>query len=418
MTKMALATSVLLGGGWWLAARAGEALPSPIGKGPYYFDGPISRAVLERYLARSLHMLGLADSKQLEEDLRMIKHVGAKHIGRVAAIWWSNPAGKETGVADIEAHFEQAKKVAALLHQTGPDLMLQACIFETVSPGIQKIPIPAWAFEALGAKVEARNFDHRKMAYADGFTGHGHGCLPPDMSKPEAQLWFYYCGRRYIDAGFENIHVGMVEHMDRKDPGHVHWFEVLGKLRQYAATRARRHLVLFDTMMCSGGAVEGGKLLPDYHSMTMRPKDVVGSPQKCILEMGYGDTMWGRSKGGLTPSGWTCEHLPYLVELDNGYSPGKGGQNIGFPYAWGYDEISWYAHQDEAYRNEWLRYAWNWIREHDSNGHLQMQGSKCLSDPVNGLNWYHANTKSQACPGGFNQEETIKALWAQAGAAK
>jgi hypothetical protein len=27
------------------------------------------------------------------------------------------------------------------------------------------------------------------------------------------------------------------------------------------------------------------------------------------------------------------------------------------------------------------------------------------------MNWYFANTRSAACPQGFNQEETIKAIW-------
>jgi hypothetical protein len=28
------------------------------------------------------------------------------------------------------------------------------------------------------------------------------------------------------------------------------------------------------------------------------------------------------------------------------------------------------------------------------------------------LNWYFANTQTPACPNGFNQEGTIKAIWA------
>jgi len=59
-----------------------------------------------------------------------------------------------------------------------------------------------------------------------------------------------------------------------------------------------------------------------------------------------------------------------------------------------------------------LRYAWNWIRQNDPNGYLQMQGRKCLNpQDVHGAKWYYANTLSAACPNGFNQEETIKAIW-------
>lgn len=264
------------------------------------------------------------------------------------------------------------------------------------------------------ATNEVINDAHKKFSnqgvHYYGSQGHGNGCIPPDMSKPETKMWFYYWGRRYIDCGYENIHLGMIAHMDRKDPGHANWFDTLGRLRRYAAQHARRHMVLFDSQL--RGIVEGGMLLLDYHNMVLRPKDVIGSPEKCILEMGYGDTIWGRSAGGVTPSGWSCEHLPYQAEMDNGYAPGKAGQNIGFPYAWGSIEIDWFARQPEAYRNEWLRYAWDWIRKNDPNGYLQMQGSKILNpSDVRGASWYYANTKSEACTNGFSQEETIKAIW-------
>lgn len=373
--------------------------------GKYTFDGTISRQVLENYLARSLLMLSLADRQQFDEDLRMIKNVGAKHLGRVAAIWWDDNCK-----ADMEAHFLRAKTAVGDLHKMDPELMLQACIFETVGKGINEIPVPAWVFEEFAQKPEVRNFCFESMCYDDGFQGHGHGNKPPDMSKTETKMWFYYCGRRYIDCGYENIHVGMIGLMDRKDPKHENWFDTLGRLRRYAAKHARRHMVLFDSQ--HRGIAENGKLLLDYHNMVLRPKDVIGSPEKCILEMGYGDTIWGRSVGGITPSGWQCDHLPYQAEIDNGYSPGKAGQNIGFPYAWGSIEIDWYARQTEEYRNEWLRYAWNWIRKVDPNGCLQMQGSKCLNpQDVRGARWYYANTRSKTCPDGFNQEETIKAIW-------
>ena len=133
-----------------------------------------------------------------------------------------------------------------------------------------------------------------------------------------------------------------------------------------------------------------------------------------VLQMGFIDSIYGRSKGGITPSGWQCEHLPYLVELDNwGVSDRPGQPGVGGCWVWGYDEISWFAHRDEPYRNQWLRYAWNWVRQHDTNGFLEMPGSRILHAAVEGYTWYHANTKSDASPHGFNQEETIKTIWAE-----
>jgi hypothetical protein len=128
--------------------------------------------------------------------------------------------------------------------------------------------------------------------------------------------------------------------------------------------------------------------------------------------MGHLDTIFGRSKGGIAPSGWTCEHLPYLVELDN-YGVSKRPGQPGTPYfTWGYDEICWFAQLPEADRNAWLEYAWKWMREHDANGWLQMPGSRPLDAPANGSRWYWANTRSDATPKGFNQETTIKTIWA------
>jgi hypothetical protein len=44
---------------------------------------------------------------------------------------------------------------------------------------------------------------------------------------------------------------------------------------------------------------------------------VADTPLKAVLEIGYSDSLYQRSRGGIAPSGWKCEHLPYLVEFDN-----------------------------------------------------------------------------------------------------
>jgi hypothetical protein len=374
----------------------------------YFFDGAISREVLENYLARNLNMVGLSGSPQLADDIRMVKNVGAKFLGRVALIWWEGDAK-----VDLEAHLKKARDVAQALHKEDPELLLEAGVFETVSPAVDAIPIPAWAFEEFGLKPESRNFDHRRIIYEDGRRFQGK-CIPPDMSRIEARMWFYYCGRRYLDSGYEVLHIGMLGHMDRNDPDHAHAFDVLGRLRRYAKANARRHLILFNSQY-SPGIAHNGRLLLDMHQMQLRPVDVVESPEKCILQMRFHDTIYGRSLGGLTPSGWTCDHLPYYIQFDNGYATGKSGQHIGYPYAWGSCEIDWFARQIEDYRNEWLRYAWDWLRKNDTNGWLQMPGRICLAEPLEGVKgkvrWYQANTRSRASPDGFNQEEAIKAIW-------
>jgi hypothetical protein len=67
--------------------------------------------------------------------------------------------------------------------------------------------------------------------------------------------------------------------------------------------------------------------------------------------MGFCDSIYGRSKGGITPSGWKCEHLPFLVEVDNWGASKIGGQTSQTPkpnyWVWGCDEMSWFGHQPE-----------------------------------------------------------------------
>jgi len=115
----------------------------------------------------------------------------------------------------------------------------------------------------------------------------------------------------------------------------------------------------------------------------------------------------------VTPSGWKCEHLPYLVEFDNfggTRTPGEPSQTERPSiFTWGYDEITWFSHQPEPYRNEWLRYAWKWLKENDPDGFLQMPGGRMLTNGP--TPWYFANTASAAFPRGFSQEVTIKAIW-------
>jgi hypothetical protein len=144
----------------------------------------------------------------------------------------------------------------------------------------------------------------------------------------------------------------------------------------------------------------------------MRPKEILEEPQKAILEESYLDAMYGRTKGGITPSGWSCDRSPYIVEFDNfGISDHPNVADHNHHTVWGYDEISWFARQPEQYRNEYLEYAVNRIAGVDSAGYLQMPGARCTVFPDrNGI--YRANS-SATCAVGQNQEETIKRIWSK-----
>lgn len=383
----------------------------------YRFDGSISREVLENYLSRSITMVELYRSPgNLDDDLRMLKNIGAKFVGRAIYLW-----GGEARIADPK-FLEQGRDMVRRLHQIDPDIVVQAAVFEIVTEQVGQVPVPAWVFQEFGKKPETRNFDYSKMLFPSGLmVDHWRrGQSVPDICQEETKMWFLFLSASYIDVGVEAIHVGQLDLMGRNDPEYRHWADLLGRVRAYAAKKARRHWIILDAHVPKGGPAVDGKLLLDFHSFPLRPKEVPDTPQKAVLEVGYTDAIYGRSRGGISPSGWSCEHLPYLVEFDNfggTRTPGQASQVKGPSiFVWGYDEITWFAHQPEDYRNEWLRYAWKWVREHDPNGFLQMPGGRMLTNGPSGPNgpirWYFANTKSPACPNGLNQEETIKAIWA------
>ena len=388
-------------------------LPLALAARPNYrFDGRISRQVLENYLSRSITMTELYRSPgNLDDDIRMLRNIGAKFAGRTVYLW-----GGEARIAG-PVFLAQGRDMASRIHKNDPDVVLQAAIFEIVTQqGVSQIPVPAWVFQEFAQTPETRNFDYSKMFVAEDkrFADHWRrGSSVPDICLPETKMWFFFLAASYMDVGIEAIHFGQLDLMGRNDPGYRNWAELLQHVRHYAAAKARRHYVMLDAHVPKAGPVVDGKLLLDFHSFPLRPKEVAGTPQQAILEVGYSDGLCGRSNGGIAPSGWKCEHLPYLVEFDNfggTRTPGQASQAHGASiFTWGYDEITWFSEQPEEYRNQWLHYAWTWLKENDRNGFLEMPGGRMLTRGK--APWYFANTRSAASPQGFSQEETIRAIW-------
>ena len=390
------------------------AADAPAAQRDYRFDRTMSRAVLESYLSRAITMEGMLNGRgDLDDNIRMLKATGAKFIGRSLCLW--------AGEAGVLRNLQRAKEQVPKVHAADPDMVLQACIFEIVTTQVDQVPVPEWAFAALKLPAEKRNFRYADMLYPNGkFKDHWHrGGSVPDVSRPETKLWFYFLAASFIDLGIEAIHFGQTELMNHNDRQLEHYAEVLALIRAYAAQHARRHMVVCDSHVPSGGLVRDGKLLMDFHSFPLRIKEVPAEPQRGVLEVGFTDAIYGRSKGGTTASGWKCEHLPYLVEIDNWgvtKQPGKAG--AGGCWVWGYDEICWFAHQSDSYRADWLRYAWDWVRRTDANAFLQMPGSRTLAAPVGRKHWYYANKPSAAVPDGFGDEDAIRAIWAADGERK
>jgi hypothetical protein len=379
----------------------------------YRFDGSMSEEVLRSYLSRSMTTMYLLTGQgDLDDNIRMLKECGVKFAGRAVYSWGREQGGESA----LPRKLEQAKQNAATIHAADPEMILQACVFEIVSQDVNNLAVPAWVFETFGLPVETRNFRYEEIIYPSGrgVDQWGRGGSVPDVSRTETKLWFYYLAASYLDAGCEAIHFGQAELMNGNDRDLAHWSEILEKVRAHAKKHARRHFVLCDAHVPHGGLVREGKLLLDFHSFPLRIEEVPDRPQEGRLRIGFTDAIYGRSKGGITPSGWSCEHLPFLVEFDNyGRSKMPGQLGMGRFWVWGWDEITWFSQQPVAYRDQWLRYACDWIRENDPAGYLQMPGIRCLSGAADRKRFYYVHQPSSATPDGFGQEGAIREIWAR-----
>jgi len=417
LSKILLIVSVTLVAAGLQDADASKT-PKFSKKSPYYFDGSISREVLENYLDRSVtagNFLVPGDAGQYKfpyrwDDVRMLKNIGAKFIGRALYRW-----GNESDFGD-PIFFTYAKEQIEQLHAHDPEIIFQGCIFENVSNDVNNLAIPDWVFKAFNLPVEKRNFraaEMTKRVGSDAAPAMGGRC--PMVNNLEAKLWFYYIAKSFIDIGIEAFHLGQVELIGRDDPDKTHYKEIIDMIRSYAKKYARRHYVLLDGHTPKHGFIKDGKSLLDFNSFPLRIKEVPGKPMEGYLEVGNSDGLFLKSLGAISPSGWVAESMPYLVEFDNfgvRRDPPLGVANNDI-YCWGYDDITWFAVQSEEYRNKWLWYAFDWIRETDPNGHFQVCVIRMIYGPTANetLGSYFANTRSLACPVGFSQEATIKEIW-------
>ncbi len=384
----------------------------------YSFEGSISRETLEYYLSRSITLSeflvvdpfcndGSYPCK--EEDIQLIKNTGAKFIGRSIYRW-----GDEKALNNPD-FWKNARELIAKVHENDKDVIFQAAVFEAVYPEVKDIKIPEWTFQVLGLPVEDRNFSYAAMLdisgkYINMWDGVGS---VPDITQVETQLWFMYLIGSYINIGIEAIHLGQVALIGMNDPELETWNSFMKKVRNYSSKNARRHLVLFDAHTPTGGMVINGVSLLDFNSFPLRIKEVVDKPMEGILEKGHLDAMFGRSKGCISPSGWSCSALPYLVEIDNyGISEHAGIANVDDHYVWGYDEITWFYLQPVEYKRKWLLYAVNWLKENDENAFLEMPGARVVTRSKNEqVIMCRAIKPSLYCPYGMDIEEAIKEIW-------
>lgn len=389
----------------------------------YYFEETITREVLCNYLSRavtiSLENNFVPNVSNSTHVRQFILNTGAKYICRAATCW--NPS-----LADYETH-EGQKSFITTTHRKDPDIVFEACVFECISTAVNDIPIPAWVFENFGMDPEERNFSFAAMCFPDGSFKNqwGENTSVPDITRQETMLFLYYRACTYIDLGYEALHMGQIHLIGRNDKGWERWTELLRMIRQYALDNARRGFV-FINAHTHGIVGSDGVLLFDFHMYPSRPMadgsqqphfPTEDDPQRATFAPNHSDSIYGKSLGGMTYSGWECDSLPYLVELDN-FGDDTASLHVPKPNdmrTWGMDEITWYANQPAWYRAEFLEYAYNWVvNVAKGDGFFAMPGqrvARLYDENNNVIQWQYYAYKKVNHPNGCDDELAIKKIW-------
>ncbi len=405
--------------------------PANINKNFGFNSNGISENVLRNYMSRML-ICGVFDWHTRESgqclssqgnDIRMILNTGAKIVSRAYCQW--TPSGAEFD------YFDNMASVISQVHNIDPDIVFEACIFETSCPGMNEIPIPDWVFKAFNQPVVTRNFNYQAMNYSDGKYANKweSNVSVPDITKLETQMFIYYRAVTFIDLGFEALHFGQVDLMTENDTSHVNYTKVFNMIRDYAKTNSRRGWVLLNAHHRTGykfADPTGKYLLEDYTGYPVRMSTsnnavshapTADNPQETFINASDMYTLIGNSVSGITPSGYYTEKQLFKLELDNF---GCDFNNLNKPgitgFPWGMDEISWFANQPNTYREYWLEYAYNRIHSLDSSGYFEMPGKRVAfilskENGYDGESGYYYASDSEFFGDGFGDEITIKNIW-------
>ncbi len=395
---------------------------STVNKGKdFTFNGSISLNVLNNYLDRAITYCvyadndanrGKFDTEVATDAMRAILNVGAKHIARTVGSWI--PSKTE------ESAYPQIEDWITKMHEYDPEIIFEACIFETCTEKMNTIAIPDWVFKAFGKKAENRNFDSKKMIFKEGYGANqwGNGIHVPDITNEETQMWFYYRACQYIDMGIESIHLGQANLIGKNDVGLKNWTKVVHLIRDYAKKNARRKYVLINCHYPSQNFVgTDGVMLADFNAFPIRITAAKGekdhavsenNPQKCEINVNSdARSLYTGAISGKSPSGWTTNHYPYLVEFDN-----DGGEGNNKAEAkWGYDEIGWYANQPQWYRQKFIKDVNAQVKGFGNNGHVALPGRRTAYISEKKARLYYVMNDAKYYENGFSDEQGIINAW-------
>lgn len=405
-----LLAGVLLLPAWlsfWLMPGCSQRMAAPL----VAMDGAVPGVEVDRGLDRAITLSSCLQlfpwaRAQWQANLELISDLQPALIGRAALVWgWE--AIMLRSMSGLARRVEQ-------IHAVAPDAVLQGCIFEFVSPDVERVAVPPHVQRAFGLEPVARNYEYEAMLPQEGppqqAPGWDDGGAVPDITRLETRLWFYHLATLYLDAGLEAIHLGNIERIVVHDHD-LRWTDdLLQRIRAYAAANARRGWVMLDAH--THGLVRDRRLLLDFHSWPLRLRET-GPPEleEVVLERGYHDAIYGRSRGGITPDGRLVRHQRFLVEVDSGYAGSTPGGCTRPECVWGSDEITWFARQPAERRDELLRRFWRDVPLIDPVGRFQVPGVRQVqSQLADGCEFYLAHDP-EVLPCGGGQRAVIAELW-------
>lgn len=417
---------------------------------PAFSQSVTSNADLTHYLSRSVTDSRLRDFQppERQQEYDFLQRIDAKFIGRAVGLWGGEDAVNNSWWWPSVTNMCSDLKATYIAHNQGPPI-LQATIFEIITPKVNNVEIPQYVLDEYypaTAPNAPRNFIQTAMRFDKGFRHHEFGTnnAVPDMSKTETQMYFYFMATKYIDAGINAIHFGQVKLMDDNDPGYFAWWDMLSRVRAYAAAQgtfvlcdAHTHgayyspfarayadiLVSFWNLdiyldLSFGKGIDLNdaitysdnsslQLLFDFHSSPTRPDEIGTAPyngdHRCKINAAFG--IYNKSKGGISPFLGYYTELPYLAEIDNygGIAGSPGVSNPAEWDVWGWDEITWYYLQSNSYLNYWIPYAYCAIQKIDAHGFFQVPVKRgACTTGAWPCQTYRANP---------NQETAIKNAW-------
>lgn len=355
----------------------------------------------------------------------------------------------------------QFKRAVDAIHNTvDSQIICEASMIEFMPrhyrKGESEVKIPDWVKTGLPELPELKNeqfFDREKMLFPHKDKDQEIDVFI-DITKPMSLAWYYYLATMYIDFGYEALKFCQINRTAENDripkvsaDRNLYWTNYLfTKLRNYAKQKARRGFVLINsqTQGLFVGDPAKRQLLLDMHvgPIGIQPTDT-STPQSGFTQPGssiiggrlakgnglgngtdyesqialhsHDILMYNHSLGGRHPMGWDTRANPFLVEMDcfggylGGTNPPQRDNKAWQAWApWAWDETTWLVQQSEAYRRQFMVYAYHRVRSLDSAGYIQFAAKRPYRvGPGAQYYWYHAYN----CDDGFKDAAIIKNLW-------